>query len=477
VPALQTALATVTTLLFLGRKSFWLDESYSFVAANRDLADLLRLVVHDESNMSTYYLALHAWISLGRSEAWIRLLSVLPAVAAVPLFTLLVRSLAGRRAAVLAGFALVLNPMHVRYAQEARGYSLLVLCVVASSLLFVRAVLRPRPGLVIAWAILSAASAYVHYFAILVTCAQLASLAFLPDGRLAARRFLPPTGLVVVLDLPIALFIARRQGDPLSWVPSLSLRNPPGLVAQFAGSVPLAVASLALLAGAAFVGVRTLRRRGRSLATWQQGLLWLWLALPPVVTLAASLVHPLWVARYLIVSLPAFLALCAIGLSRLRGRLGAGAVALLAGLTLVALGSFYVPETTNGENWRAATAEVQGRLQPRDAVWFVAGDGRAPFAYYTWSRTGPSLVDLTLAPGGTRGRIHARELPRALVLARLSTQERVWLVQRHRRDGADEERNSAPPSALAAAGFHEDETRAFGSAVEVQLWSRDDPTE
>jgi hypothetical protein len=59
VPALPAALATVTTLLFLGRKSFWLDESYSLAAAHRDLADLLRLVVHDESNMSPYYLALH----------------------------------------------------------------------------------------------------------------------------------------------------------------------------------------------------------------------------------------------------------------------------------------------------------------------------------------------------------------------------------------------------------------------------------
>jgi mannosyltransferase len=155
-------LATATTLLFLGRKSFWLDESYSFVAAHRELADLFRLVVHDESNMSPYYLALHFWISLGRSEAWLRLLSVLPAIAAVPLFAVLVRSLAGRRAAVLAGFGLALNPMYVRYAQEARGYSLLVLSVVASSLIFVWAVHRPRPQLLIAWAVLAGAAAYVR---------------------------------------------------------------------------------------------------------------------------------------------------------------------------------------------------------------------------------------------------------------------------------------------------------------------------
>ena len=106
------------------------------------------------------------------------------------------------------------------------------------------------------------------------------------------------------------------------------------------------------------------------------------------------------------------------------------------------------------------------------------GTAAPPFAYFTWSRGGPSVVDLTLAPGGTRGRIHAQELPRALVLARLAPQEqeRVWLVQRHRRDGADEERNTRARSALTCAGFHEDETGAFGPAVEVQLWSRDGST-
>jgi mannosyltransferase len=476
VPALQVALATATALLLLGRKSFWLDESYSFVAAHRELTDLLRLVVHDESNMSPYYLALHFWISVGRSEAWLRLLSVLPAIAAVPLFALLVRSLAGRRAAVLAGFGLALNPMHVRYAQEARGYSLLVLCVVASTLIFVRAVLRPRPQLLIAWAVLCAAAAYVHYFAILVTCAQLASLALLPDRGVVARRFVPATGLVLLLDLPIALFIARRPGDPLSWVAPLSLRDPPALAAQFAGSIPLAVASLPLLAIAGHLAVRRLRERGRSPATWQHGLLWLWLALPPLVTLVASLAHPLWVPRYLIVSLPAFVALCAIGLARLRGRFRAGVIGLLAGLTLVALAGGYAPDTTNGENWRAASGQVLSRLQARDAVWFVGGDGRAPFAYYAWSAGLPPVADLTLAPAGAGGRIHARELSRALVRAKLAGQERVWLVIRHRRDPAADAGNAWTLTALTQAGFREDEAVSFGSAVEVQSWSRKAPT-
>lgn len=209
---------------------------------------------------------------------------------------------------------MALSPVHARYAQEARAYSLLVLCVATSTLLFVRAVLRPRPGSLIAWAVLSAAAACVHYFAVLVVCAQLASLAFLPDGRRVVRRFLPATGLILVLDLPIALFIARRQGD--------------------------------------------------------------------------------------------------------------GRVAFLAVVTLVALGSSYVPDATNGENWRAA----------------------------------PRRRRTAAAPG--RGLVRRRGRPSTLRLLRLVH----GTTFRPR------------PHPLTRAGFHEDEAAAFGPAVEVQLWSRNAST-
>jgi mannosyltransferase len=472
VPGLQTATAAATTLLFLGRKSFWLDEGYSFVAAHQGLPDLLRLVVHDESNMSPYYLALHFWLVLGRSEAWVRLLSALPAIAAVPLFTLLVRHLTDRRAAAIAGFALALNPMHVQYAQEARGYSLLVLCVVASSLAFVRAVLHPHPSLVLAWTVLSAVTSYVHYFGGLVTCAQLASLALLPDRRAAMRRFLPAATAVLTLDTPIAVFVARRSGDPLSWVPALSVREPPALLAHFAGSLPLAVLFLVPLAGAAGITVRAFREPDTSPARWRQGFLWLWLVIPPLVTAVVSLAVPVWVARYLIVSLPAFLALSAVGLGRMRPRLRTGALVILTALTLTALAFSYAPLTKNGEDWRAASADVYGRLQPDDLIWFAPGNNRAPFAYYVWRYDRPPAADLTLAAGGQRGRMHARELSAAEVRARLNDHVRVWVVRRNQRGGAGGAATTRRLHDLAREGFREEEARSFGTSVEVQLWLR-----
>jgi mannosyltransferase len=474
VPALQTAVAATTTLLLLGRKSFWVDEGYSFVAAHQSFGDLLRLVVHDESNMSPYYLALHFWTSLGGSEAWIRLLSALPAIAAVPLFALLMRHLADARTGVIAGFGLAVNPMQVQYAQEARAYSLLVLCVVTSSLLFVRAVLRPgAPGLLVAWAAISAVTGYVHYFGLLVTCAQLASLALLPDMGAAVRRFLPAAAAVLVLEAPIAVFVARRPGDPLSWVPALSARDLPALLAHFAGSIPLAVAAVVPLAAAASLAVGTLREQGRSPAAWRHGMLWLWLTLPPLVTAVVSLAHPVWVARYLIVSLPAFVGLAAIGLVRLRRPLNVATAALLAVLTLTALVSYYLSSAKNGEDWRSASRYVYGRLQPHDAIWFAPGPGRAPFTYYSWAQDRPPVADLTLAPGGQDGRIHAREIPRTAVRARLLDHVRIWVVRRHEQGGADEPATTRRLAELTRQGFHEVEAGAFGAAVEVQLWSRD----
>jgi hypothetical protein len=284
---------------------------------------------------------------------------------------------------------------------------------------------------------------------------------------------LPATGIVLLLVAPIVVFIARRPGDPLSWVPALSPLDPPALVAHFAGSIPLAVVSLVLLAVSATFALRTLREHGRSAQAWRQGLLWLWLTLPPLLTAVVSLAHPLWVPRYLIVSLPPFLALVVIGLTRLRQPARAGTLLLLAALAVIALSTYYLPRDKNGEDWRAATAHVYSRLQPNDVIWFAAS-GRPPFAYYAWKQARPPVADLSLAPGGQSGRIHAAQVPTAQITARLDGHDRVWVVLRDRRGRADDATVARRLEVLRRAGFSGDDVRAFGTAIEVQLWSRDD---
>ena len=77
--------------------------------------------------MALYYLLLRFWLLIGSTEGFIRGLSVLASVATLPLFLR-----AGQRACLDARPAwsrsgsLAINAFHIRYAQEARGYALVV---------------------------------------------------------------------------------------------------------------------------------------------------------------------------------------------------------------------------------------------------------------------------------------------------------------------------------------------------------------
>src|SRR5690348_12544148 len=88
-----TLLSAVLRLLYLGKKSFWLDEIVSVSIARLDPAGFRNIVLSWELNEGLYYALLRGWMRLGQGEFFIRLLSVLPAVAAVPFVYLLGRRL------------------------------------------------------------------------------------------------------------------------------------------------------------------------------------------------------------------------------------------------------------------------------------------------------------------------------------------------------------------------------------------------
>src|SRR4051812_21911906 len=75
------AAGTAIRLLFLARKPFWFDETFSVALARMRWASLLRVLAWREANMSFYYLALRIWLHLapqsGQSEFFIRSLSVI----------------------------------------------------------------------------------------------------------------------------------------------------------------------------------------------------------------------------------------------------------------------------------------------------------------------------------------------------------------------------------------------------------------
>lgn len=123
----------------LGTQSIWYDEGLSWYYASQSLDNLLSLVAGNK-HPPFYFLCLHLWqrlttMAAGRpgSEFLLRFPSLLTGVLLVPLVYAVGCALLSRRAAVLVALLTAASPFQVWYAQEARGYALLVLLAWAAS--------------------------------------------------------------------------------------------------------------------------------------------------------------------------------------------------------------------------------------------------------------------------------------------------------------------------------------------------------
>lgn len=133
-------LAVAVALRFVTRSPLWLDEALSVHIAALPVGDIPEALRHD-GHPPLYYWLLHGWMALaGTGDVATRTLSGLFAVAALPLMWLAGRRVGGPRAAWAAVLLLAWSPFAVRYATEARMYSLVMLLVLAGHLVVRRAV-------------------------------------------------------------------------------------------------------------------------------------------------------------------------------------------------------------------------------------------------------------------------------------------------------------------------------------------------
>jgi 4-amino-4-deoxy-L-arabinose transferase-like glycosyltransferase len=427
-----TALAAVLRLLYLGKKSFWPDEIVSVSIARLDPAGFRNVVLSWELNEGLYYTLLRNWMHLGQGEFFIRLLSLLPSVAAIPLVYLLGRRLVSEKVGLVAALLLAVNAFDVRYAQEARAYSLFAFLVVLASWFFVRCVDAPHKmgnwaGLVIAVAL----GMYAHFFAGLM----------LPVFWLAAalcKRVFPWKGLLISsgimagVAVPILLFVATKNRGQVGWVQPTTWKDFYALVTLLSGRGGL-ILLLICAAGLVLALLRLfgLPERGGRQAVWGEAFVWMWLVLPVAMTTVSSLFKPMFVSRYFIFCLPAFVLLVATGLSMIRPRwLLAPVLLAIMVLSLRGVGEYYRSGFDPLEqDWRSAVHYMLSQTHSGDAVLFYHPLARLAYEYYRerW-RQYPAPV-VVFPPRADARLLKGTQLDFA-VLPRLPERyQRLWVVQ------------------------------------------------
>ena len=364
---LITVFAGVLRTLYLDSQGITLDESYSIFLGRTSSANFFHSVWHSELNMVLYYLLLRGWMHFGHSEWLIRMLGVLLSTATVPAIYFLARWLFDRRTGIVAALLLAVHPYHLMLAQRARSYPLLILLVSLSSLCFVRGLQKPTWTTWGAFATLSAAAVYSHFFAAFVILAQLFSLVFLPRKLVPWNMLAVSLALLVALLLPFALFLLTNATvSHVAWVPGFSLQHVRWVFYSLTLSKARCFTYVAVWCIAAWAAFRasSLDRR------WPYQFTFAWLVVPLVLTIATSLVQPLLIERFLSLCIPAAVLLAAAGILQL-SRYSRPVALVLLGLIIFYSGSairFYDRHPEFAEGWREASNFVLKRVQPGDAV-------------------------------------------------------------------------------------------------------------
>lgn len=405
------AIGGALRFLHLGAPSFWLDEALSVAYARMPWPQFVHVMQARELNMLPYYLLLRGWIHLGTGEWIVRSLSAICSIVTLPLFYRLGVRLFGTRTGRIGVVLLALNPYHIRFAQEARSYSLMLLLVTASTLLFVRATEASQRGsarLWIAYIATSVLAAYAHFFAILAILAQWASLAIARPRNFAWMRAALAASAICILLVPIAAFVLLGHADPADWISEPTVRRVEYFVYSILGGDNSSGARVfaypvyaVVLFGAGAAARRAWRERRHERDAEHFALVLAGAALPIVLVLAVSIIKPFFVDKYLMECLPFAVLLMAIGVNALRPRALAYGT-LFFTLLLSAHGTVEYFRHTDKDDWRAATRYLFASSQPGDAALFFPHYTVTPFEYYR-APFDSSATRVTVVYPGTMG--------------------------------------------------------------------------
>ncbi|NLG52290.1 MAG: hypothetical protein GX552_19435 [Chloroflexi bacterium] len=445
------ALALVAGLLLrlygLTAESLWLDEATSLMLARMDVPTLIEWTSLD-IHPPLYYTLLHFWIALGEGEAMVRGLSLLASVLALPVMYGLGRTLFDGRTGLVATLLLAVAPFHIWYAQEARMYAWVTLLLSASVLLALLAWQKRRVGLWVAYALVTAAALYTHYYAVFgILLENLFFLYFLIKRRTTPRLLVAwcVSQLAVLLLfapwLPTFLLPIIEGGG--GWLavgpgrPTLSSLANTAVLFTLGNSREMFPALLRragylLFVGAFLAGLWPGKKRPEASAetspqaplyTEREALAFclLYMALPiGLAWLVSQVGKPMYSARYMMPFLLPFLLLVARGVCNIPQPIVRGVVLLL--LVLVALfGVWAQVRVADKPDWRGLAEQLTAQAEQGDLVLFIPGWHAKPFEYYAQGAL--AVCDDVPVPVDTYGDEALQAVAEAI-----EGRARVWLV-------------------------------------------------
>lgn len=391
VVAAVTTTGAAVRVFHLGAQSLWLDELFSVFLARRDWSAIVTGTALDQEP-PLYYFLLHLALQWNAGEMAARLVSVVFAIATIPLLFALARAMFDDRTAVASTIILSLSPFQVSFAQEARMYAQLTFFTLVALYGFVQAW---RGGLLEGWVLFSVGTSlalYTHNLAILNLVAVDVFAALDSERRrIRLRGLFIANACIIVLFSPWLAVLPQQIVGVYGgyWEAPASLI---GLVSTpvlfvFGNSLSLLAAPPALFSVTGLLAFG-LMDAARGIVKDKRERLSLGLCLsvffiPVTLLFAVSLMRPVWVPRTIIPASLGLYLLLGWGVAHARPRalnvvFGAAAIVSM----VLGLMNYYSDPLVQKPAMREAAQALASVYRQGDAVAHTSDSSALGFMYY-----------------------------------------------------------------------------------------------
>lgn len=393
------ALFAIVGVFIIGRRSFATDEAFSWGLVNVSTVDEFQQALRfTGGNMLPYFAVLRAFAEVSQNPVWLRIPSLLAAVATVALLARLGRQWFDPRTGMVAGLLAATSVPLMYYAVEARSYAFVALTATATWYFLEKAI---RTDTKRSWVLLglSVGLCVLSHLVNIFTVPWLFVLVFVyRRGSIAglAVRLLP----IAVFLLPAVGLVLAGDGSQTDWIPPISLSSlaragrfllgdHAQLTSEGSGLLIVVLYFLVfVLAAWSFVSNRAWNNMHEVLAAS-------WFAALPVSLVAFSLVDPLLWHRYLIGALPGALLFASSYLAKnIDRRSTTFAIGLLVVLGLV---RSLALSPHSADEYERLAGTIEELAEPTDSLVAMTRWERAGLDYY-WRDGAPLRSEPSFGP-------------------------------------------------------------------------------
>lgn len=377
----------------LGAESLWLDEVNTVNVSGQSLSSIIL-----DTSTPLYFIITHFWmIIFGSSELAVRFPSAIFGIISIFLLYKIGYHLFNQKIGLISSFLLAISSFHIFYSQDARFYGLLLLLTLLSFYLFVQILKGNSKWYYLGYALANILLVYNHLFGVFVIISQVFYFALFWKKYKQQRIKYAAMQIATILALiPLMVYVIGNDAGRLmpTWVSEPSPVRILETLAAWSGYFVAGQFLLVVFFALSVIGVLSIRWfKGTSSTRFESveeiTMLLIWFSFPIFIPFLLSyILNPMYIDRYLIAALPAFLLLTAKGIAgintflseSLSNKFTYGIIIFIALISFAGLIQYYTEPTK--EQWRETAAYIEYHAQADDSIVFCADYTQNPFDYY-----------------------------------------------------------------------------------------------